>query len=184
MPNLNSVVQITQRNTLWYKNIFTYKLSVNLEWLTNQPTSRDNTIFHPQTSTHPPQLRPPPYTHISYRNNYPFHPYYDSCIIPNTDTVKMMLMRIYMKNSNLNFIIKSKNIIIDHFIGTKSDLRMPNSKDFLTSREGKMLKKQTRAYAFVECSAKNMLNLQTVIDEAIRAIKRKSQYKKKFCRIL
>lgn len=61
---------------------------------------------------------------------------------------------------------------------------MPNSVECLTPLDGEKLKKKIRAYAFVECSAKDKVNLQNVFDEAILAVKKKSQFKNKYCRIL
>jgi len=69
------------------------------------------------------------------------------------------------------------------FAGTKSDLRIPNSEKFVTTIEGKNLKKKIHAYAFVECSAKKKLNLQEVFFEAIHAVERKKP-KPHPCKIL
>jgi len=69
-------------------------------------------------------------------------------------------------------------------VGTKSDLRIPNSEKFVTTIEGKNLKKKIHAYAFVECSAKKKNNLQDVFFEAIRAVEKKPKHSSRSCKIL
>lgn len=58
-------------------------------------------------------------------------------------------------------------------VGTKLDLRVPNSEKFVTTSEGKKLKRDIHAYSLVECSAMKKLNLADVFEEAIRAVERK-----------
>jgi Ras-related C3 botulinum toxin substrate 1 len=58
-------------------------------------------------------------------------------------------------------------------LGTKADLRVPNSDKFVTTAEAKKLKNKINAFTFVECSAKKQKNLETVFEEAIRAVEKK-----------
>lgn len=59
------------------------------------------------------------------------------------------------------------------FTGTKADLRVQNSEKFVTTVEAKKLKNKIGAFTLVECSAKNKTNLETVFEEAIRAVEKK-----------
>ncbi|KAL5273360.1 RhoL family protein [Megaselia abdita] len=58
-------------------------------------------------------------------------------------------------------------------VGTKLDLRVPNSEKFVTTNEGKKLRREIHAHALVECSAMKKLHLAEVFEEAIRAVERK-----------
>lgn len=108
---------------------------------------------------------------------------------PNTDCF-LLCYSISSKTSFEN--VKSKwSPEIHHFshnvpiilIGTKLDLRVPGSEKFVTTAEGKKLKRDIKAYSFVECSAKKKINLDTVFEEAVRAVERKPQ-KPRTCQIL
>lgn len=68
-------------------------------------------------------------------------------------------------------------------VGTKLDLRIPNSEKFVTTAEGRRLRKEIHAHSLVECSAKKKLNLNTVFEEAIRAVENKPN-KTRQCTIL
>jgi Ras-related C3 botulinum toxin substrate 1 len=57
--------------------------------------------------------------------------------------------------------------------GTKSDLRVQNSDKFVTTSEAKKLKNKINAFTLVESSAKNKTNLESVFEEAIRAVEKK-----------
>lgn len=69
-------------------------------------------------------------------------------------------------------------------VGTKLDLRIPNSEKFVTTSEGRRLRKEIHAHNLVECSAKKKLNLQQVFEEAVRAVERKPRSKPPACKIL
>lgn len=69
-------------------------------------------------------------------------------------------------------------------VGTKLDLRIPNSEKFVTAHEGRRLRKEIHAHNLVECSAKKKLNLQQVFEEAVRAVERKPRSKPPACKIL
>lgn len=69
-------------------------------------------------------------------------------------------------------------------LGTKSDLRIPNSEKFVTQSEGKRLRQKIKAYALVECSAKKKLNLEDVFHEAVRAVEKKPHVKSNSCVLL
>ncbi|ALC47082.1 RhoL [Drosophila busckii] len=69
-------------------------------------------------------------------------------------------------------------------VGTKLDLRIPNSEKFVTTQEGKRLRKEIHAYNLVECSAKKKMNLQQVFEEAVRAVDRKPKSRPPSCKIL
>lgn len=66
------------------------------------------------------------------------------------------------------------------FVGTKSDLRIPNSEKFITSTEGKKLKQKIKAHTLVECSAKKKQNLENVFHEAIRAVEKRTNNTKTY----
>lgn len=68
--------------------------------------------------------------------------------------------------------------------GTKSDLRVPKSNKFVTTSEGKKLKKKIGAYAFVECSAKQNENLHDVFVEAVHAVTKKPEPKTCNCQLM
>jgi Ras-related C3 botulinum toxin substrate 1 len=50
------------------------------------------------------------------------------------------------------------------------DKRVEGSKEFVTTAEAEALKNRIGAFSFVECSAVKKINLDSVFDEAIRAI--------------
>lgn len=64
------------------------------------------------------------------------------------------------------------------------DLRVPNSEKYVTEAQGKKLRNKIKAYAFVECSAKDKINLENVFHEAIHAIHKKPRVKTISCQIL
>lgn len=74
--------------------------------------------------------------------------------------------------------------ILTYFLGTKSDLRIPNSEKFVTLAEGKKLKHKIKAFTLVECSAKKKQNLEDVFHEAVRAVIKKPNVKPRVCTIL
>jgi len=110
---------------------------------------------------------------------------------PNTDCF-ILCYSISNRNSFEN--IKSKwSPEIRHFsnhtpiilVGTKLDLRVQGSEKFVTTAEGKKLKKEIRAHSLVECSAMKKINLHEVFEEAIRAVERWPKSKQaKSCKIL
>lgn len=53
--------------------------------------------------------------------------------------------------------------------GTKSDLRIPNSNEFVSFEEGENLKQEINAFSLIECSAKKKICIEDVFQEAIRA---------------
>nr|BAA87881.1 Drac3 [Drosophila melanogaster] len=70
-------------------------------------------------------------------------------------------------------------------VGTKLDLRIPSSEKFVTTQEGKKMRKEIHAFNLVECSAKKKQNLQQVFEEAVRAVERKPKTtSKQSCKIL
>lgn len=75
--------------------------------------------------------------------------------------------------------MKIDNLII---LGTKSDLRMEDSKKCVTEIEGKKMKKKIGATAFVECSAKNKDRLTEVFEQAVKSARKLSKYQQ--CKIL
>ncbi|XP_055298691.1 ras-like GTP-binding protein RhoL [Sitodiplosis mosellana] len=58
-------------------------------------------------------------------------------------------------------------------VGTKSDLRYPNSEKFVTLNEAKKLKQKIKAKALIECSAIEKKNIDAVFLEAVRAVVKK-----------
>ncbi|XP_023161798.1 ras-like GTP-binding protein RhoL isoform X1 [Drosophila hydei] len=69
-------------------------------------------------------------------------------------------------------------------VGTKLDLRIPNSEKFVTTQEGRRLRKEIHAHSLVECSAKKKLNLEQVFEEAVRAVEKKPGKTPPTCKIL
>ncbi|XP_067615039.1 ras-like GTP-binding protein RhoL [Eurosta solidaginis] len=69
-------------------------------------------------------------------------------------------------------------------IGTKLDLRVPNSEKFVTTSEGRRLRKEIHAHSLVECSAKKKIGLNQVFEEAVRAVEKKPNSKPKQCVLL
>lgn len=69
-------------------------------------------------------------------------------------------------------------------VGTKLDLRIANSEKFVTTAEGRRMRKDIHAHALVECSAKKKLNLNTVFEEAVRAVDKKPKSKQRQCVLL
>lgn len=69
-------------------------------------------------------------------------------------------------------------------VGTKSDLRVPNSEKFVSLSEAKKLKSKIKAAALVECSAIKKQNLEEVFHEAIRAVVKKPKKSPPSCKIL
>lgn len=55
-------------------------------------------------------------------------------------------------------------------MGTKKDLRIPNSDKFVTTAEGKKMMQKIKATAFIECSAIKSENLATVFETAVRCV--------------
>lgn len=53
------------------------------------------------------------------------------------------------------------------FVGTKSDLK--NAQNIVNSAEGEIIKRKINANVFIECSAKDYVNINEVIYEAVRA---------------
>lgn len=76
-------------------------------------------------------------------------------------------------------MIKFDIIII---LGTKSDLRVEDSKKFVTEIAGNKMKKKIDAKAFVECSAKNKERLTEVFEHAVKSLRKLSKYQQ--CKIL
>lgn len=62
--------------------------------------------------------------------------------------------------------------------GTKVDLRQEQNLEHVTEQEGKKLKRKIKATAYVECSAKEMFNLETIFITAVRAAVRKTHTKR------
>jgi Ras-related C3 botulinum toxin substrate 1 len=58
-------------------------------------------------------------------------------------------------------------------VGTKLDLRIETSDKFVTQTEGRRMKQKIGAAAIVECSAANRLNLDKVLEEAVRATEKR-----------
>lgn len=72
-------------------------------------------------------------------------------------------------------------IIID-ISGTKSDLRISDSEDFVTLAEAKEMKQKLKAVALIECSAMNKQNVDDVFQEAIHvAIEEQLEPQTHFC---
>ncbi|XP_037892337.1 ras-like GTP-binding protein RhoL isoform X1 [Glossina fuscipes] len=69
-------------------------------------------------------------------------------------------------------------------VGTKLDLRIANSEKFVTTTEGRRLRKEIHAHSLVECSAKKKLHLNTVFEEAVRAVEKKPKNKPHQCVVL
>ncbi|EDW84787.1 uncharacterized protein Dwil_GK14302 [Drosophila willistoni] len=69
-------------------------------------------------------------------------------------------------------------------VGTKLDLRIPQSEKFVTLQEGRRLRKEIHAYSLVECSAKKKQNLSLVFEEAVRAAEKKPKSKPQTCTLL
>ncbi|XP_077294608.1 ras-like GTP-binding protein RhoL [Arctopsyche grandis] len=70
-------------------------------------------------------------------------------------------------------------------VGTKKDLRVPNTKDeIITFTEGKRLKKKIKAASFIECSAVSQEGLREVFEAAVRAVLKKRPVKSRPCKIL
>lgn len=69
-------------------------------------------------------------------------------------------------------------------MGTKLDLRIARSEKFVTTAEGRRLKKEIHAHSFVECSAMNKENLGNVFEEAVRAVEKKPKSKPHQCTLL
>lgn len=63
-------------------------------------------------------------------------------------------------------------------------MRIPNSEKFVTVEEGRKLKNKIGAYGFLECSALRNENLNDVLTQAIRAIKKKPRIDSRKCTIL
>lgn len=63
-------------------------------------------------------------------------------------------------------------------------MRILNSEKFVTTEEGRKLKTRIGAYTFVECSALKNINLDEVLRQAIRAIKKKPRIDSRKCTIL
>ncbi|XP_037922418.1 ras-like GTP-binding protein RhoL isoform X2 [Hermetia illucens] len=108
---------------------------------------------------------------------------------PNTDCF-LLCFAIDSRTSFDN--IKSKwTPEIRHFttnipivlVGTKLDLRVAGSEKFVTTAEGRKMRKEIRAYSYVECSAMKQVNLSDVFEEAVRAVVNKT-HKPRTCRIL
>lgn len=110
---------------------------------------------------------------------------------PNTDCF-LLCYSIDSKTSYEN-VVSKWSPEIRHFsphvpivlVGTKSDLRIQGSEKYVTTQEGRKLKKRIDAYALVECSAKKKTHLADVFEEAVRAVEKKSPRNRKFdCTIL
>lgn len=63
-------------------------------------------------------------------------------------------------------------------------MRIPNSEKFVTVEEGRKLRNRIGAYSHVECSALKKDNLDEVLRQAIRAIKKKPRIDSRKCTIL
>lgn len=72
-------------------------------------------------------------------------------------------------------------ILITLSEGLKKDLRIPDSEKYVTTIEATRLKKRIKAYAVVECSARKNDNVDTIFEEAVRAIINKNRG---FCPLL
>lgn len=64
-------------------------------------------------------------------------------------------------------------------VGTKIDIREEQNIDHLTEMDGKKLKRKIKAVAYVECSAKEMYNLEQIFITAIRAVAQGTHIKRK-----
>ncbi len=69
-----------------------------------------------------------------------------------------------------NFSSKTPIILV----GTKSDLRIEGSPEFVTEIEGETLKSMIGAKCFIECSAKTSENISRVFEEAVRISRMKN----------
>lgn len=56
-----------------------------------------------------------------------------------------------------------------YLLGTKIDLRNENLGHCVSTAAGETLKNKIKAQRFVECSAKTFINIEKVIEEAVRA---------------
>lgn len=54
-------------------------------------------------------------------------------------------------------------------LGTKIDLRNEELGQFVSTVAGENLQRKIKAQRFVECSAKSFINIDNVIEEAVRA---------------
>lgn len=61
------------------------------------------------------------------------------------------------------------NSISIDFLGTKSDLRISDSEEFVSLTEAMKMKEKIKAIALIECSALNKQNVDDVFQEAVRA---------------
>lgn len=91
------------------------------------------------------------------------------------------MLNAQRQNCYVRFIYYYNENVFYIYLGTKSDLRIPNSEKFVTFSEGKKLKQKIRASAFVECSAKKKQNLEEVFYEAVRAVEKKPHVKTHQC---
>lgn len=80
--------------------------------------------------------------------------------------------------------VLTKDLSFLYILGTKLDLRVPNSERFVTLAEGKKMKNKIHAFALVECSARRKVNLADVFHEAVRAVSKKPYKKRNACLIL
>lgn len=71
------------------------------------------------------------------------------------------------KNVRDKWIPELKNRAPIVLVATKSDLR--KRRNHITYRKGVELKKKIKAFSFVECSSKNLMKLDNVFEEAVRA---------------
>ncbi|KAF5307791.1 hypothetical protein FQR65_LT06663 [Abscondita terminalis] len=58
-------------------------------------------------------------------------------------------------------------------VATKIDLRSDPTKETVTEKEGKKLRRKIKAESYIECSAKERTNLKEVFEEAVRCSGRK-----------
>ncbi|XP_031345936.1 ras-like GTP-binding protein RhoL isoform X1 [Photinus pyralis] len=70
-------------------------------------------------------------------------------------------------------------------VGTKIDLRQDPTKEIVTEKEGRKLKRKIKAESYIECSAKYRTNLDQVFEEAVRcSVKKKEWNHTRPCTIL
>lgn len=77
---------------------------------------------------------------------------------------------VLVGNNCFIFILIHKNIHLQIPIGTKTDLRQNLiRKQLITTEEGESLKRKINANTFIECSAKDNIQIKETIYEAVRA---------------
>lgn len=73
------------------------------------------------------------------------------------------------KNVRNKWIPELKNRAPIVLVGTKSDLRKKRNHKNVSYGNGVALKRKIKAFSFVECSSKNLMKIDDVFEEAVRA---------------